>query len=227
VSLSHGRPPWRPLLVKTKDNLTFLTGYCKNTSGCCEVTTRSTKVGYLMYLGNNNDVLLVLKIGMLWHHRWCSKVQSQAQRVNMWPGSHIVTGDALMWLESHLCGQRHTYATGVAYWWCHLWLELQIRDWRRNMQPESQLCDCSSCKFTRGHAHQNSIYSRPFGSDFSFPSHVLLYFYEALHIILVIIDYYSGYHHIEILQSKSETFDKSFTWLRIQEVRLERKAEVI
>jgi hypothetical protein len=27
---------------------------------CCEVTTRSTKVGYLMYLGNSNDVLLVL-----------------------------------------------------------------------------------------------------------------------------------------------------------------------
>jgi hypothetical protein len=28
--------------------------------GCCEVTTRSTKVGYLMYLGNSNGVLLVL-----------------------------------------------------------------------------------------------------------------------------------------------------------------------
>jgi hypothetical protein len=27
---------------------------------CCEVTTRSTKVGYLMYLGNSNGVLLVL-----------------------------------------------------------------------------------------------------------------------------------------------------------------------
>jgi hypothetical protein len=121
----------------------------------------------------------VLKIGMLWHHWWCSKVQSQAQRVNMWPGSHVVTGDALMWLESHLCDQRHTYATGVAYWWCHLWLESQIRDWRRNMRPESQLCDCSSRKFTRGHAHQNSIYSRPFESDFSFPSHVLLYFYAS------------------------------------------------
>jgi hypothetical protein len=26
---------------------------------------------------------------------------------------------------------------------------------------------------------QKSIYSRPFGSDFSFPSHVLLYFYES------------------------------------------------
>jgi hypothetical protein len=47
------------------------------------------------------------------------------------------------------------------------------------MRPETQLCDCSSRKFTRGHAHQNSIYSRPFGSDFSFPSHVLLYFYES------------------------------------------------
>ena len=45
--------------------------------------------------------------------------------------------------------------------------------------------------------------------------------------ILVIIDYYSGYHHVEILQSKSEMFDKSFTWLGTQEVRLERKAEVI
>ena len=47
------------------------------------------------------------------------------------------------------------------------------------MRPESQLCDCSSRKFTRGHAHQNSIYSRPFESDFSFPSHVLLYFYAS------------------------------------------------
>ena len=27
---------------------------------CCEVTIRSTKVGYLMYLGNSKDVLLVL-----------------------------------------------------------------------------------------------------------------------------------------------------------------------
>jgi hypothetical protein len=27
---------------------------------CCEVTTRSTKVGYLIYLGNSNGVLLVL-----------------------------------------------------------------------------------------------------------------------------------------------------------------------
>ena len=27
---------------------------------CCEVTTRSTKVGYLMYLDNNNGLLLVL-----------------------------------------------------------------------------------------------------------------------------------------------------------------------
>jgi hypothetical protein len=121
----------------------------------------------------------VLKIGMLWHHRWCSKLRSQAQRVNMWPGSHVLTGDALMWLESHLCDQRRTYATGVAYWWHHLWLELQIRDWRRNIRLETQSCDCSSCKFTRGHAHQNSIYSRPFGSDFSFPSHVLLYFYAS------------------------------------------------
>jgi hypothetical protein len=42
------------------------------------------------------------------------------------------------------------------------------------VQLETQLCDCSSCKFTRGHAHQNSIYSRPFESDFSFPSHILL-----------------------------------------------------
>ena len=29
-------------------------------SKCCEVTTRSTKVGYLMYLGNSNGVILVL-----------------------------------------------------------------------------------------------------------------------------------------------------------------------
>jgi hypothetical protein len=28
--------------------------------GCCEVTTRSTKVDYMMYLGNSNGVLLVL-----------------------------------------------------------------------------------------------------------------------------------------------------------------------
>jgi len=27
---------------------------------CCELTTRSTKVGYLMYLGNSNSLLLVL-----------------------------------------------------------------------------------------------------------------------------------------------------------------------
>jgi transposase InsO family protein len=45
--------------------------------------------------------------------------------------------------------------------------------------------------------------------------------------ILVIVDDYSGYYHAEILRSKSETFDKFFTWLRIQEVRLERKAKVI
>ena len=135
---------------------------------------------------------------MLWHHWWCSKVQSQAQRVHMWPGSHVVTGDALMWLESHLCDQRHTYSTGVAYWWCHLWLESQIRDWRRNMRPETQLCDCSSRKFTRGHAHQNSIYSRPFGSDFSFPSHVPLYFYASMqatrYIVIHTRDSISQYH---------------------------------
>jgi hypothetical protein len=28
--------------------------------GCCEVRNRSTKVGYLMYLGNSNGLLLVL-----------------------------------------------------------------------------------------------------------------------------------------------------------------------
>jgi hypothetical protein len=47
------------------------------------------------------------------------------------------------------------------------------------MRPETQLCDCSNCKFTRGHAHHNSIYSRPFGSEISFPSHGLLYFYAS------------------------------------------------
>ena len=119
---------------------------------------------------------ILLKIGMQWHQRCCLKVQSQAPRVNMWPGSHVMTEDAHLWLESHLCNQRHTYATGVAYWWCHLWLESQIRDWWRNMRLESQLCDCSSRKVTREHAHQNSIYSRPIGSYFSFPSHVQLYF---------------------------------------------------
>jgi hypothetical protein len=47
------------------------------------------------------------------------------------------------------------------------------------MRLESQLRDCSSRKFTKEHAHQNSIYSRPFESNFSFPSHVLLYFYAS------------------------------------------------
>ena len=77
-----------------------------------------------------------------------------------------------MRLESHIgdviCDWSHKYVTGDA-----------ICDQRRNMRLEMQLCDCSSRKSTRGHAHQNSIYSRPFGSDFSFPSHVLLYFYES------------------------------------------------
>ena len=77
-----------------------------------------------------------------------------------------VTGVALMWPESHLCGWSRilvtSFVTGVTNTW-----------------PETQLCNCSSRKSTRGHAHQNSIYSRPFGSDFSFPSHVLLYFYAS------------------------------------------------
>jgi hypothetical protein len=59
-------------------------------------------------------------------------------------------------------------------------LELQIGDvicdWSHKYVTGDAICDCSSRNFTRGHALQNSIYSRPFGSDFSFPSHVLLYF---------------------------------------------------
>jgi hypothetical protein len=36
--------------------------------GCCEVTIRSTKVGYLMYLGNSNGLLLmlILPCALLW-----------------------------------------------------------------------------------------------------------------------------------------------------------------
>jgi hypothetical protein len=33
---------------------------CEKLCICCEVSTRSTRVGYLMYLGNSNGVLLVL-----------------------------------------------------------------------------------------------------------------------------------------------------------------------
>jgi hypothetical protein len=43
------------------------------------------------------------------------------------------------------------------------------------MRLETQLCYHSSCKYTTGRAHQNSIYSKPFGSDFNSPSHALLY----------------------------------------------------
>jgi hypothetical protein len=38
------------------------------------------------------------------------KVQSQAQRVNMWPGSHVVTPVTLVQLETHLCD------------WCHIFV---------------------------------------------------------------------------------------------------------
>jgi hypothetical protein len=92
----------------------------------------------------------------------------------MWPGSHVVTEDAHLWLESHLCDWSRilvmSFVTGVT-----------------NTRPETQLCDCSSCKSTRGHAHQNSIYSRPFGSDFSFPSHVLLYFHASNQVTRYIV----------------------------------------
>jgi hypothetical protein len=135
---------------------------------------------------------------MLWHHRWCSKVQSQAQRVNMWPGSHIVTGDA------------------------HLWLESQICDRRRKMRLETQLCDCSSCKSTRGHAHQNSIYSRPIVSDFSFPSHVLLFFYasnQAIRYIVIhtrdsISQYYQGNSYTISLGWYHNTADTTYLLMR-------------
>jgi hypothetical protein len=40
------------------DDLTGLV--CIGGLKCCEVTTRSTKVGYLMYLGNSNGLLLML-----------------------------------------------------------------------------------------------------------------------------------------------------------------------
>jgi hypothetical protein len=60
------------------------------------------------------------------------KVQSQVQRVTCdW--------DHVLWLESHLCNQRHTHAAGVTYWWCHLWLELQICVWTCNMWQETQV----------------------------------------------------------------------------------------
>jgi hypothetical protein len=54
-----------------------------------------------------------------------------------------------------------------------------ICDWSHRYVTGDAICDCSSRNFTREHAHQNSIYSRPFGSGFSFPSHVLLYFYAS------------------------------------------------
>jgi hypothetical protein len=114
----------------------------------------------------------VLKNSMLWHHRWCSGC-------NLKHKGSACDQDHMLWLQTHLCDYRHTYATGVSYWWCHLWLESRIREWRHNMRLEMQLCNCSRRKFTRGHAHQNSICSRPFWSDFSFPSHVLLYFYTS------------------------------------------------
>ena len=43
----------------------------------------------------------------------------------------------------------------------------------------SHKCVTGDASSLEKHAHQNSIYSRPFGSDFSFPSHVLLYFYAS------------------------------------------------
>ena len=100
-----------------------------------------------------------------------------------WSHTYAI-GVTLMRLESHWCNWIHTYAAGVTYWWCHLWLVSQIRDWRRNMCLETQLCNNPSGKFTRGHAHQNSIYSRPFWSDFSFP---LMYYFTFMQATRYII----------------------------------------
>ena len=110
----------------------------------------------------------MLKIGMLCHHRWCS-------RCNLKYKGSTCDQDHMLWLQMHICDWTCTYVTRDA----HLWLELHIGDvicdWSHKCVTGVAIVQLRSRKFIREHAHQNSIYNRPFGPDFSFPSHVLLY----------------------------------------------------
>jgi hypothetical protein len=55
----------------------------------------------------------VLKIGMQWHHRWCS-------RCNLKHKGWTCDQDHMLWLKTHICDWSHTYA-----------LETHLCDWSR------------------------------------------------------------------------------------------------
>jgi hypothetical protein len=69
----------------------------------------------------NRKVSLLLRIGMLQHHRWCS-------RCNLKHKGSTCDQDLMLWLQTHICDWRCTSTTAVAYWWCHLWLESPMHD---------------------------------------------------------------------------------------------------
>jgi hypothetical protein len=60
---------------------------------------------------------VMLTIGMLWHHKWCS-------RCNLKHKGSICDRDQMLWLQTHhlwlgthICDWSHTYAYRVAYWY--------------------------------------------------------------------------------------------------------------
>jgi hypothetical protein len=95
----------------------------------------------------------LLKIGMLW---LIGDAQGAISSTRGQQSQHVtritfVTGFTLEQPESHLCNQKQTYATGVTYWWSHLWLESQICDWNCNMHLRLQYaCEVSQPLCRRG-----------------------------------------------------------------------------
>jgi hypothetical protein len=94
------------------------------------------------------------------------KVQSQAQRVNMWSGSHVVTGDAHLQLKlligDFICNWSHKCVTRVVI-----------------LQQEGHMINGGICSL-------NSIYSRPFWVWFPIPlSCTTLLLWKATRYIVI------------------------------------------
>ena len=119
------------------------------------------------------DPYWLLKIGMLWHHRWCS-------RRNLQHKGSTCDQDHILWLETHSCDWSHTCATADSL-----------------MQPVSHIGNVivtggaicvyrHNCAITPVASSLRDmlirivyIYSKPLGSDFNPPSHALLYCYTS------------------------------------------------
>jgi hypothetical protein len=75
----------------------------------------------------------VLKIGMLWHHRWCT-------RCNLKYKGSTCNWDGMLWLDTHLCDWSHTYATRDALMQLASHIGDVLCDWSQEEATGDAIC---------------------------------------------------------------------------------------